>query len=64
MSKLNLTVKLVGEDGNIFNLIRIVRNEMKKHGHDDLVPEFTQYIMNSRHFEEAIFRISEWVDII
>ena len=40
MNKLNLTVKLIGEDGNIFNLMRIVTAEMKRNGHGEHIDKF------------------------
>jgi hypothetical protein len=63
MNKLNLTVKLIGEDGNIFNLMRIVTAEMRKNGHSEHVDEFRKQITSSRSYDEALCAIMDWVEV-
>lgn len=63
MNKLNLTVKLIGEDGNIFNLLNIVRKAMKANGYGDQVDEFTKQATSSRSYQEALCVIMEWVEV-
>jgi len=55
--------KLIGEDGNIFNLINIVSKVLKNNYLHDEVKEMTDRIFNSRSYNEALRIISEYVDI-
>jgi len=65
MSKLDMEVKLVGEDGNIFNLMGIVSRQMKKHGHEDhRVEEFINDVTSSQSYDEALQKIAHWVKIL
>ena len=40
--KTNVTVKLVGEDGNVFNIIGKVSRELKRAGFKDEAKEFQE----------------------
>ncbi|MFH1932771.1 MAG: hypothetical protein ABIN18_14445 [Pseudomonadota bacterium] len=42
MPKTNIKVKLVGEDGNAFNLLGRVSKALKRAGHKQLAKEFLQ----------------------
>ncbi len=59
-TKTDLTVTLMGQNSNIYNLIGICRTELKRNGKADLVAEFTNYITSSSSFDEALARIMEW----
>ncbi len=59
-TKTDLTVTLIGQNSNIFNLIAICCRELKRNGRADLVAEFTNYITSSSSFDEALARIMEW----
>lgn len=63
MAKLNLEVKLIGEDGNIFNLMGIVSREMKRNGYQNQIKEFTDDITSSNSYDEALAKIMDWVNI-
>ena len=55
--------KLVGQDGNIFNLINIVSKVLKNNDLHDEAKEMTNRIFNSRSYNEALRIISEYVEI-
>ena len=55
--------KLIGEDGNIFNLINIVSKVLKNNDLHDEVKEMTDRIFNSRSYNEALRIISDYVEI-
>ena len=60
-SKTNITVQLTGTDGNIFNIIGKVRAALRRNGHSDLIKEFTDYVTGSSSYEEALYRVMEYV---
>ena len=56
--------KLIGEDGNIFNLLAIARRALLE---DDLIPEANEMrdrVMASKSYNEALAIISEYVEIV
>lgn len=55
--------KLIGEDGNIFNLIGIASRTLKEAGMKDKADEMVDRINNSKSYIEALAIISEYVDI-
>ena len=58
--------KLVGEDGNIFNLIGIASRTLKKNGQVMQANEMTRRIMQdgeAKSYEEALAIIMEYVDV-
>ena len=55
--------KLVGQDGNIFNLINVVSKVLKRNNLHDEAKEMTDRIFNSRSYNEALIIISEYVEI-
>ena len=46
MPKTNITVKLVGEDGNAFAILGKVKQALKKGGHHDLVQPYMDEAMS------------------
>lgn len=59
-----IKVKLIGEDGNIFNLIGIISEEMKKNNiKKDEIEFFQNEVMNCEDYYSAIRKMSEWVEI-
>lgn len=62
--KYNITVKLTGKDGNAFNLISIVLNELKKQGvsqndRDLIFKDFT----SSGSYDELLEKFSSYVNV-
>ena len=59
-----IKVKLVGTDGNIFALIAKVSNVLKQNRvNNDLVNEFSKDIINSSNYDEALSKITNWVNV-
>ena len=55
--------KLIGEDGNIFNLMGIASRTLKKEGYKDEADEMVDRITKSQSYLQALAVISEYVDI-
>ena len=60
-TKTNISVQLTGTDGNIFCVIAKVRKALCRNGRSDLIQEFTDYITSSSSYEEALYRVMEYV---
>ena len=56
------TVKLVGEDGNVFNIIGIVTRALKKAGYPEKAEEFKTRAMSSGSYEEVLQLLFEYVE--
>ena len=54
-------VRLVGEDGNIFNLIAIASKALRYYGQREKVSEMTQRVYESQSYQEALSIILEYV---
>lgn len=57
------TCKLIGEDGNIFNLMGKASKTLKRNGSNQQAKEMTDKIMNCGSYDEALKIISEYVEI-
>ena len=55
--------KLIGEDGNIFNLMGIASRTLKKAGMKDKADEMVDKITKSKSYDEALAIIMEYVEI-
>ena len=55
--------KLIGEDGNIFNLIGIAARSLRRVGLEDKVTEMSQRVMQSQSYTEALSIIMEYVEV-
>ncbi|MGX7245303.1 hypothetical protein ACWOC1_10640 [Enterococcus quebecensis] len=65
MKQTNLEVKLIGENGNIFNLLGIVSKELKQKGFLDEANQLWKDVQeNAKSYEEALTIIQEYVVII
>ena len=59
-----IKVKLVGTDGNIFALTAKVSNVLKQNRvNNDSVKEFSKDVMNSFNYDEALSKITNWVNV-
>ena len=56
--------KLIGEDGNIFNLMSIASRVLKEAGMKEEAKEMAERIFNSKSYLEALAIISEYVEIL
>lgn len=55
--------KLIGEDGNIFNLIGIASKALKKNGLQDKASEMKDKAFQAQSYEEALSIIMEYVEV-
>mgnify|MGYP001167522207 FL=1 len=55
--------KLIGEDGNIFNLMGIASRTLKKAGLREEAEEMIKGIKNSGSYHEALGIIMEYVEV-
>ena len=56
--------KLIGKDGNIFNLIGIASKTLKQNDMKNEAAEMCQRVYQSGSYQEALVIIGEYVDII
>lgn len=57
------SVKLVGADGNIFNLVGLARQTLKKAGKPEAAAEMAKRVMSSHSYGEALNIIGEYCEI-
>jgi hypothetical protein len=55
--------KLIGENGNIFNLLGIASQCLKRAGLRDQASEMAERVFQSQSYDEALVIIGEYVDI-
>ena len=55
--------KLIGEDGNIFNLVGKASSALKKEGLKEQANEMAERVFNSGSYGEALRIIGEYVEI-
>ena len=55
--------RLIGEDGNIFNLVGLAIRSLKLGGRADLVEPLKQEVFASKSYEEALEHIAEYVRV-
>jgi len=55
--------KLIGENGNIFNLISIAKKTLIKEGMKDEANELVSRLNDCKDYDEALALIQEYVDI-
>ena len=56
------TAKLIGADGNVFNLIGIASKALKRAGLRDQATEMSHRVFNCGSYDEALQIIQEYVD--
>lgn len=57
------TAKLIGQDGNIFNLMGIASKELKKAGMQDQATAMIKEVEDSGSYMEALAIIMKYVDV-
>ena len=55
--------KLIGEDGNIFNLVGIASRVLRRNGMGDKANEMQNRVFSSNSYEKALCIIAEYVEI-
>ena len=57
--------KLIGENGNVFNLAAICTISLKNAGYDEKqISEFKEEIYASKSYNEALRVMSEWCEVV
>ena len=56
-------VKLVGENGNVFNVIGRVSKALKRAGLKDKAEEFTKKAFNSGSYDEVLRLATEYCEV-
>ena len=59
--KLKPTAKMIGEDGNVFNLLAICRRALRRY--PSAFNELWERVQNSGSYEEALRIMMEYVDV-
>ena len=59
----DVTVRLVGEDGNSFAILGAVRKALKRAGHNDIVEKFTEEA-TSGDYDHLLQTVMKYVDVI
>jgi len=57
------TCKLIGEDGNVFNLLGKVSKVLKENNLHDQVKEMTDRVFNSSSYDEVLRIFADYVEI-
>ena len=57
------SVKLIGEDGNIFSILGRVSRILKEDGKEEQVKEVSERVMASSSYGEALQIIMEYVEV-
>jgi hypothetical protein len=57
------TVRLIGENGNVFNLASIVSNALKKEGLKKEAEEFKSKLFQCKSYDEALRLMMDYVEI-
>jgi hypothetical protein len=58
-----ITVKLTGEDGNVFNIIGKVSKSLKRAGMADKAKEFTDKAFKADSYDAVLLLCFEYVDV-
>jgi len=59
-----VNAKIIGEDGNVFNLIGICSKALKNNGYYDEASELVKRVTNSHSYDEALQIMLEYVNPI
>lgn len=55
--------KLIGEDGNVFNIIGLVSAALKKAGQPDKAKEFTSKAFAAQSYDHVLTLAEEYVEV-
>lgn len=59
-----MSAPIIGEDGNVFNLISICVKSLKEKGFKDKAEEMKKRINSSKSYDEALSIMCEYIDPI
>lgn len=54
---------LIGQDGNIFNLMGIAAKALRRNNQQELVPEMQKEVTSSKSYDEALVVLMKYVDV-
>ena len=57
------TCKLIGEDGNVFNLLAIIQKALKKNGLIKEFKEMSERVFGAASYSEALVIFMDYVNI-
>lgn len=63
MEQAKISVKLIGEDGNVFNIIGIVSKALKRAGMADKAAEFTKKAFTAGSYDDVLCLCMEYVEV-
>lgn len=63
MPKSTVTVKLVGENGNVFVVIGKTVKELQRAGHHDLAKEYKEKCFNAKSYDEVLQLTMQYVEV-
>lgn len=63
MSQTNVSVKLIGEDGNVFNIIGLVSKALKKAGFKDEATSYTDKAFSCGSYDEVLQLTMDYVNV-
>ena len=55
--------KLIGKDGNIFNLVGIASRTLRENGLRDQASDMEERVFNSESYDEALSIIMDYVEV-
>ena len=55
---------MIGENGNVFNIIGLVSNALKREGRKDLADEFTTKAFNCESYDNVLNLCQEYVVVV
>lgn len=61
---IKIKVELIGQDGNIFNLVAIASRALERNGQREAASEMQDKVYNSSSYDEALMIISDYVEIV
>ena len=59
-----VTVQLVGEDGNVFSVISRVARGLRRFGHADAAVEFEREAFNADSYDEVLRLAMSYVEVM
>ena len=56
-------IELIGQDGNIFNLVGLTAKSLRKAGYVDEAKEMTTKVFESESYDAALMVIMDYVEV-
>jgi len=64
MPEFDIDVKLIGEDGNVFNLIGKVKRQLERAGESEAARDFFKQAISSHSYDEVLQLITQKVNVV